>query len=62
MPNTVPAEPNGMPGNWPLGGIGSVEMLLPCSTPNESGRIRYAIRPVARKFSMIVEITSLTPR
>ena len=51
-----------MPANWPLGGIGSVEMLLPCNTPNESGRIRYAISPVARKFSMIVEITSLTPR
>jgi hypothetical protein len=58
----VPPEPKEMPGNCPLGSIGAVEMLLPWSTPNESGLMRNAIRPVAMKFSMIVEMTSLTPR
>ncbi len=51
-----------MPGTRPLGAIGWVEMLLPRSTPNASVLIRKAIRPVATKFSMIVEMTSLTPR
>ena len=58
----MPDPPNGMPGTCPLGAIGWVEMLLPRSTPKASVLIRKAIRPVATKFSMIVEMTSLTPR
>ena len=58
----MPDPPNGMPGTCPVGAIGWVEMLLPRSTPKLSVLIRKAIRPVATKFSMIVEMTSLTPR
>src|SRR5262245_66474002 len=53
-----------IPGTCPDGGIGFVPMLLlpATGTASRSTLSNQAINPVAMKFSMIVEMTSLTPR
>ena len=60
-PNSVP-EPSGMPGIRPDGSITRVPMLLPRCTPNWSALMRNAMMPATIALSMIVEMTSLTPR
>ena len=51
-----------MTGSWPPSVIFGVLMLLPSSTASICGVSRYAMMKVAIAFSMIVLITSLTPR
>jgi len=50
-------------GKWALPGSGGVELLLlPSTRCCRCSESRYAAIPAAMTFSMIVEMTSLTPR